>query len=93
MKDCLVNGALIETEVCEDPDKHLVPAVPCLLKPIQCLLQVKHYVTSATLVVAGGVMHEEDFVLSEFPIKVCCFNIKLLKLHIELVSECESSTC
>jgi hypothetical protein len=80
MKDCLVNGALRETKVHEDLDKHLILVVPHLLEPIQHLLQVKHCATSTALVVARGVMHEEDFVPSKFPIEVCHFNIKLLKL-------------
>src|SRR6266851_1128855 len=89
MEDSLVNRALRETEVREDADKCLVPTPPRLLESLQRLLQAEHHAARAALVVARGVMHEQDFIAGELSIEVCCLDIELLKLHVELVSKCE----
>src|SRR6266851_906949 len=60
MEHSLVDRALRETKVHEDVDKHLIPMLPHLLESIQHLLQAEHHTARAALVVAQGVMHEQD---------------------------------
>ncbi len=82
MEHSLVNQTLSEAKVYEDLDKRLVPVMPGLFEPVQHLLQAEHCMAHAILVIAQGVMHKQDLIPSEFPIEVCYFDIKLLKLHV-----------
>ena len=85
----LVNLALGESKGIEDADKLLVPASPCLLKPIQGLEEAQN-AARVVLTITRWVAHVEHFIRLKFSIQVCTLDVHLMQPPTHPIRQCDN---